>query len=123
MIHYPTTEKHSYPAGMILNDIQGNNMEYIIKNEEKEIKNEHTIYLDIEGIEFASLFFIPSTLKFEFFIQFYPSVSHTSLLYDKVHAIIQEWIYSFNQSFTKVFIFILFIILVIYFYFLLFTLY
>ena len=113
MIHYSTTEKHSYPAGMILNDM----------NEEKEIKNEHTIYLDIEGIEFASLFFIPSTLKFEFFIQFYPSVSHTSLLYDKVHAIIQEWIYSFDQSFTKVFIFILFIILVIYFYFLLFTLY
>ena len=109
MIHYPTTEKHSYPAGMILNDIQGNNMELIMNKEEKEIKNEHMIYLDIEGIEFASLFFIPSTLKFEFFIQFYPSVAHTSLLYDKVHEIIQTWISSFNQSFTKVFIFILFI--------------
>ena len=70
-------------------------------------KNEgrmNELVIDVDGISFASLFFIPSTISFIFIIQFYEHIKDTTESFNQACAAVSKWTEQFYQLFKEVFL-------------------
>ena len=95
-LNYIKAEKHSFPAGMIINEQTGSSSPIE--------ESEQLLYLEEEGIECCSLFFIPTTLSFVLLTQFQMWVPHTSALFESICRKVMSWTEQFYQRFMDVWI-------------------
>lgn len=101
LLTYPQSEKSNFPAGMMLNDYGGSPSPV----EEDSIGSKKcmsTLRLNVEGIEFCYLFFLPSSFRFVLMVQFQPSVPNPSILFNQVDDSVKIWVELFSQLFKEV---------------------
>lgn len=101
LLTYPQSEKSNYPPGMILNDYGGSPSPVEEENVGSK-KCMSTLRLNVEGIEFCYLFFLPSSFRFVLMVQFQPSVPNPSILFNQIDDSVKMWIELFSQLFKEV---------------------
>ena len=72
----------------------------IVVNKEERMNE---VIIDVDGVSFASLFFIPSTISFIFVIQFCEHIKDTTESFNQACIAVSKWTEQFYQLFKEVF--------------------